>query len=122
MCLLQEGSDYKEPSPDTFNSALEEDELEKLLVQNRLGCDLYLRKFLDNFEQVECLSKDASSLVHLPPVRFPDRFVDVTDSRPPRHFVAVHVSEAKVQSILLFLDFDLFSPLNICTTLIISVD
>ncbi|XP_024384462.1 uncharacterized protein [Physcomitrium patens] len=95
MTLEMEGSDYKEPSPDTFNSALEEDELEKLLVQNRLGCDLYLRKFLDNFEQVECLSKDASSLVHLPPVRFPDRFVDVTDSRPPRHFVAVHVSEAK---------------------------
>ena len=106
MCLLQEGSDYKDPSHDSLNCALEEDELEKLLVQNKLGCDLYMRKFVDNFEQVECLPMDESSMLHLPPVRFPDRFLDVNDSRPPRHFVAIHVSQAKVQislSLLLFL-------------------
>lgn len=103
MCLLQEGSDYKEPSHDSLNSALEEDELEKLLVQNKLGCDLYMRKFLDNFDHVECFPSDGSRLVHLPPVRFPDRFIDVNDSRPPRHFVAIHVSQAKVQISLTFL-------------------
>ncbi|KAG0568137.1 hypothetical protein KC19_7G189300 [Ceratodon purpureus] len=95
MSLEMEGIDYKEPSLDSLNCALEEDELEKLLVQNKLGCDLYMRKFVDNFEQVECFPMDGSSLVHLPPVRFPDRFIDVNDSRPPRHFVAIHVSQAK---------------------------
>jgi vacuolar protein sorting-associated protein 13A/C len=108
MCFLQEGSDYKEPSLDSLNCALEEDELEKLLVENKLGCDLYMRKFVDNFEQVECFPKDGSSLVHLPPVRFPDRFIDVTDSRPPRRFVAIHVSQAKVQNSLTLLLFLVF--------------
>ena len=94
--FLQEGSDYREPDHDTLNCALEEDELEKILVQNTLGCDLYVRRFVDNFEQVECLSKNSNHLVHLPPARFPDIFVDATDSRLPRHFAAIHVSEARV--------------------------
>lgn len=100
---MQEGSDYKEPSHDILNCALEEDELEKLLVLNSLGCDLYMRKFVDNFEQVECLPKDGNNLVHLPPSRFPDRFIDATDPQPPRHFVAIHVSEARVQTLLTLL-------------------
>ncbi|KAG0559465.1 hypothetical protein KC19_10G107200 [Ceratodon purpureus] len=95
MSLEMEGSDYREPDHDTLNCALEEDELEKILVQNTLGCDLYVRRFVDNFEQVECLSKNSNHLVHLPPARFPDIFVDATDSRLPRHFAAIHVSEAR---------------------------
>jgi vacuolar protein sorting-associated protein 13A/C len=96
VCFFQEESDYREQNHDTLNCALEEDELEKILVQNTLGCDLYMRRFVDDFEQVECLPKDSNHLVHLPPARFPDIFVDVTDSRPPRHFAAIHVSEARV--------------------------
>jgi len=118
---LQEGSDYKEPSHDTLNCALEEDELEKLLVQNSLGCDLYMRKFVDNFEQVECLPKDGNHLVHLPPSRFPDRFIDVTDPQPSRHFVAIHVSEARVQTLptLIFWTFMFCSSVPMCLYYII---
>ncbi len=95
--MLQGESDYKEPSIEGLSSALEENESQKLVFENRLGCDLYLRKFKDNFEQVELVHKDQSNLVHLPPPRFPDRFINVSDARPPRHFVAIHVSEAKVR-------------------------
>jgi vacuolar protein sorting-associated protein 13A/C len=95
--VLQGESDYKEPSIEGLSSALEENESQKLVFENRLGCDLYLRKFKDNFEQVELVHKDQSNLVHLPPPRFPDRFINVSDARPPRHFVAIHVSEAKVR-------------------------
>lgn len=112
---MQEGSDYKVSSQDALNSALEEDELENILVHNSLGCELYMRKFLDNFEQVECLPADGKLLVHLPPSRFPDRFIDVTDPPPPRHYVAVHLSEARVQSSLersyLNVSFHLFIPI-----------
>lgn len=66
-------------------------------MQNKLGCDLYIRKFKDNFEEVECISKNGSSVLHLPPPRFPDKFVNVSEPQPQRHFVAIHVSEAKVQ-------------------------
>jgi vacuolar protein sorting-associated protein 13A/C len=93
--VLQGESDYKEPSIEGLSSALEENESQKLVFENRLGCDLYLRKLKDNFEQVELVRKDQSNLVHLPPPRFPDRFINVSDARPPRHFVAIHVSEAK---------------------------
>jgi hypothetical protein len=95
--VLQGESDYKEPSIEGLSSALEENESQKLVFENRLGCDLYLRKFKDNFEQVELVHKDQSNLVHLPPPRFPDRFINVSDAGPPRHFVAIHVSEAKVR-------------------------
>ncbi len=95
--MLQGESDYKEPFIEGLSSALEGNESQKLVFENRLGRDLYLRKFKDNFEQVELVHKDQSNLVHLPPPRFPDRFINVSDARPPRHFVAIHVSEAKVR-------------------------
>ncbi|KAL3679175.1 hypothetical protein R1sor_022131 [Riccia sorocarpa] len=79
----------------TLNSALEEEDLEKVVVDNSLGSELYLRTFKENFQKVTVLSAGDTSFVRLPPPKFPDKFMSGSDSRPIRHYVLVHVAEAK---------------------------
>ncbi|KAL2613699.1 hypothetical protein R1flu_025391 [Riccia fluitans] len=78
-----------------LSSALEEEDLEKVIVENSLGSELYLRTFKENFQKVTVLSDGDTSFVRLPPPKFPDKFMTGSDTRPIRHYVLVHVAEAK---------------------------
>lgn len=94
--LLQEESEGKDSA---LNSALEEEDLETVVFENSLGNELYLRTFKDNFQKVIVVPAEQSNLIHLPPPKFPDKFMTVSDTRQIRHYVVVHVSEAKVSVI-----------------------
>lgn len=76
-------------------SALEVDDSEKLVIENRLGCDLYIRQYRDNFEDIKLLKPDSNVHVHLPPPRFPDRLNAVTETKASRYYVAVHILDAR---------------------------
>ncbi|CAM6102066.1 unnamed protein product [Calypogeia fissa] len=92
MVLQVEESEGKESN---LNSALEEEDLETVVFENDLGSELYLRTFKDNFQKVIVVPAEQSNLIHLPPPKFPDKFMTVTDARQIRHYVVVHVSEGK---------------------------
>ena len=77
-------------------SALEVDDSEKLVIENRLGCDLYIRQYRDNFEDIKLLKPDSNVHVHLPPPRFPDRLNAVTETKASRYYVVVHILDARV--------------------------
>ncbi|KAH9312827.1 hypothetical protein KI387_027862 [Taxus chinensis] len=93
--LEKEGNDYTEPVPRQKSSALEEDNYEKVVIENQLGCDLFFRQYTNNFQDIELLKPDRSALVHLPPPKFTDRLNVVTETNASRHYVAVHILEAK---------------------------
>ena len=74
-------------------SALKFDDSEKLVIENRLGCDLYIRQYRDNFEYIKLLKPDSNVHVHLPPPRFPHR---LKETKASRYYVAVHILDARV--------------------------
>ncbi|XP_059076567.1 uncharacterized protein LOC131042467 isoform X2 [Cryptomeria japonica] len=93
--LEKEANNSAESLPSPNSSALEEDNCEKVIIENQLGCDLYLRQYTSNFQDLELLKPDRSSLVHLPPLKFTDRLNAVTETNASRRYVAVHILEAK---------------------------
>lgn len=93
---MQEEKEDTDSNNSTLSSALEEEDLEKVVIENSLGSDLYLRTFKDDFQKVTVLAMEQTSFVRLPPPKFPDKFMTGTDTRPNRHYVVVHVAEAKV--------------------------
>ncbi|XP_024542530.1 uncharacterized protein LOC9648284 isoform X1 [Selaginella moellendorffii] len=90
--MRTEKTDYKAGM--TGKAALEEDDSEKLVVQNMLFSELYLRTFRSGFENVEVLQEGETSIIPLPPPSFPDKLASGVQ-KPSRQFVAVHVLEAK---------------------------
>eukprot|EP01018_Ginkgo_biloba_P025446 Gb_15429 [translate_table: standard] len=98
--LEKETNDYSVSLQKPKASALEEDDSEKVVIENQLGCDLYFREYTNNFEDSQLLKPGRSALVRLPPPRFPDRLNAVTDMRASRHYVAVHVLLARELSLI----------------------
>ncbi|PTQ34792.1 hypothetical protein MARPO_0076s0036 [Marchantia polymorpha] len=95
MVMQVEEKEDTDSNNSTLSSALEEEDLEKVVIENSLGSDLYLRTFKDDFQKVTVLAMEQTSFVRLPPPKFPDKFMTGTDTRPNRHYVVVHVAEAK---------------------------
>lgn len=92
----QEENDYRESSILAVSSALGDDDLEKFVIENKLGCDLYLKTSIDKFQAMEQLSTGSHSVVRMPPLRLPDKLISTDEMKNPRQFVAVHVSEVRV--------------------------
>jgi hypothetical protein len=81
-----------------LSPALEEEDLETVVFENNLGSELYLRTFKDNFQKVTVVPAEQTYLIHLPPPKFPEKFMNAIDARQIRHYVVVHVSEARVRT------------------------
>lgn len=80
---------------DQMLSALDEDDFQTIIVENKLGCDMYLKKIEENSDVVQWLPHSDCTSVWIPPPRFLDR-VDVADgSREARYYVTVQIIEAK---------------------------
>ncbi|XP_021714350.1 uncharacterized protein LOC110682332 isoform X2 [Chenopodium quinoa] len=76
-------------------SALDEDDLKTIVVENKLGCDIYIKKLEQNSNTVEVLHDNRSTAVWLPPPRLSDK-LNVTDKNgESRYYIAVRVLEAK---------------------------
>lgn len=78
-----------------IGSALEEDDSEKVLIENKLGHDLYVRTFEDGFLDSRLLKSDKSMDVHMPPPNFPEKIVTSSGLQRNRQHVAIHVVEAR---------------------------
>lgn len=76
-------------------SALDVDDFQTVTVENRLGCDIYLKKYDQSSSTVNLLQCDDSASVWIPPSRYSDRLNSVDDSREGRCYVAVQINEAK---------------------------
>ncbi|KAL2906379.1 putative vacuolar protein sorting-associated protein 13F [Bienertia sinuspersici] len=86
--LHQRGKD------DSTLSALDEDDFQNIVVENKLGCDIYVKK-LEQDNTVEIVHDNSSTIVWLPPPRFPNRLNVADRNGEARYYIAVRVIEAK---------------------------
>ncbi|KAI4344734.1 hypothetical protein L6164_011925 [Bauhinia variegata] len=80
---------------DTTFSALDEDDLQTLVVENKLGCDIYVKKVEDGIDTVNMLHGGDCTSVWISPPRFSDRLNVADESREARYYIAVQIHEAK---------------------------
>lgn len=92
--MQEAGSHHKHGDGSNF-SALDEDDFQTVIIENKLGCDMYLKKE-HNSDLVELLHHDGSASVWIPPPRFSDRLNVADEFREARYYVAIQILEAKV--------------------------
>ena len=93
---MQEAGDHQRHGEDPTFSALDEDDFQTVILENKLGCDIYLKKVEQNSDKVDQLRHGDSASVWIPPPRFSDRLNVADDSRDTRYYIAVQILEAKV--------------------------
>ncbi|KAI7993232.1 putative vacuolar protein sorting-associated protein 13A [Camellia lanceoleosa] len=81
-------------------AALDEDDFQTVIVENKLGCDIYLRKVEQNSNTIDLLCHGECASVWVPPPRYSDRLNVADESREARRYVAVQILEAKGLSII----------------------
>ncbi|XP_059444630.1 uncharacterized protein LOC132176414 [Corylus avellana] len=75
-------------------SALDEDDFQTVILENKLGCDIYLKK-VEHSDTVDQLHHGDCTSVWIPPPRFSDRLNVADESREERYYVAIQILEAK---------------------------
>jgi vacuolar protein sorting-associated protein 13A/C len=80
-------------------SALDEDDSQMVVIENKLGCDIYVRKAEQNSSKTGLLRHNDSSSLWVPPPRYSDRLNVADASREERRYVAVQIFEAEGLSI-----------------------
>ncbi|XP_010266663.1 PREDICTED: uncharacterized protein LOC104604129 isoform X2 [Nelumbo nucifera] len=81
-------------------SALEEYDFQTVIIENRLGCDIHLKKVEQEAEKIEMLHPEDCSSAWVPPQKFSDRLNVATESRVARFYVAVQIFESRGVPIL----------------------
>lgn len=104
---MQEAGDHQRHGEDPTFSALDEDDFQTVILENKLGCDIYLKKVEQNSDKVDQLHHGDSASVWIPPPRFSDRLNAADDSRDTRYYIAVQILEAKV--VILAKDYEILS-------------
>lgn len=93
---LQEiGGQHSKGENATF-SALDEDDLQTVVVENKLGCDIFVKKVEHDVDAIDKLHHGDCVSVWIPPPRFSNRLNVADESREARYYVAVQIMEAKV--------------------------
>ncbi|CAI9119065.1 OLC1v1020728C1 [Oldenlandia corymbosa var. corymbosa] len=87
-------------SDDATLSALDEDDFQTVIIENKLGCDVFIKRVEENLDKIEFLRPDSCASVWLPPPRYSDRLNVADESREPRRYVAVQIVEAKGLSVV----------------------
>ncbi|KAK4405432.1 putative vacuolar protein sorting-associated protein 13A [Sesamum angolense] len=95
MRLFQEASGPDACDQNSTHLALDEDDFQTVTVENKLGCDIYLKKTQDDFDTVNSLHHDDFAALWIPPPRYSDRLNVSDDSREPRCYVGIQILEAK---------------------------
>ena len=95
LYLQEAGSPHKHGDDSNF-SALDEDDFQTVILENKIGCDIYLKKVEQNSDSVELLRHGDCASVWIPPPRFSDRLNVADEFREARHYVAIQILEAKV--------------------------
>ncbi|XP_020230234.1 uncharacterized protein LOC109811015 [Cajanus cajan] len=88
------GGQHGEGENTTF-SALDEDDLQTVIVENKLGCDIFVKKVEHDVDTVDKIQQGDCASVWIPPPRFSNRLNVADESREARYYVAVQILEAK---------------------------
>ncbi|KAH7682946.1 Vacuolar protein sorting-associated protein 13 [Dioscorea alata] len=75
-------------------SALEDD-LQKVIVENNLGCDIFIKTVEQISETLDVLQNNTQMTLLMPPPTFSDRLNTVSKSREIRYYVAIEIIESK---------------------------
>lgn len=92
---MQEAGRHRIHGGDPTFSALDEDDFQTVILENKLGCDIYLKK-VEHSDAVDQLHHGDYTSVWIPPPRFSDRLNVADESREERYYVAIQILEAKV--------------------------
>jgi hypothetical protein len=93
---LQEAGGQQGEGENTTFSALDEDDLQTVIVENKLGCDIFVKKVEHDVDTVDMLRHGDCVSVWIPPPRFSNRLNVADESREARYYVAVQILGAKV--------------------------
>ncbi|KAM1215633.1 hypothetical protein ACFX13_012262 [Malus domestica] len=75
--------------------ALDEDDFQTVIVENKLGCETYVKRVEENSDRVDRLHHGDYISIWVPPPRFSDRFNVVDESKEARYYVAIQIHKAK---------------------------
>ncbi|KAL8484750.1 hypothetical protein ACS0TY_027161 [Phlomoides rotata] len=95
MRLYEEAAGPDESDQNPTHLALDGEDFQTVVVENKLGCDIYLKKMENNSDIVNLLPCDDCATLSLPPPRYSDRLNVSDESREPRCYVGVQIVEAK---------------------------
>ncbi|KAG2726780.1 hypothetical protein I3760_01G128300 [Carya illinoinensis] len=93
--LNEEAGRHRRHGEDPTFSALDEDDFQTVVIENKLGFDIYLKKVEQNADSVDQLHHGGCTSVWIPPPRFSDRLNVADESREARYYVAIQILEAK---------------------------
>ncbi|XP_043726204.1 uncharacterized protein LOC122672780 isoform X2 [Telopea speciosissima] len=93
--LYEDAGGHLRHTEDSAFSALDEDDFQTLVIENRLGCDIHLKKVEQNSETLELLHHEDYTSLWMPPPRFSDRLNAAAESRETRCYVALQIYEAR---------------------------
>ncbi|XP_062219043.1 uncharacterized protein LOC133918926 [Phragmites australis] len=80
---------------DSSCSALNEDDLQRVVFENKLGCDVYLKKLEDTENIIELLQHESKVSLLMPPPRFSDKLNVLSNSTESRYYVVIQIFESK---------------------------
>lgn len=81
---------------DLSSSALDEDDFQRVVFENKLGCDVYLKKQEDTENTIQLLRHDNQISLLMPPARFSDKLNVLSNSTEARYYVVIQIFESKV--------------------------
>ncbi|KAJ7955294.1 calcium-dependent lipid-binding family protein [Quillaja saponaria] len=93
--LNEEVGGQQRHGEDPAFSALDEEDFQTVIVENKLGCDIYVKKVEQNIDTVEQLHHGTCASVWIPPPTFSDRLNVADESREAQYYIAVQILEAK---------------------------
>ncbi|KAG7594430.1 Vacuolar protein sorting-associated protein 62 [Arabidopsis thaliana x Arabidopsis arenosa] len=93
--MKEESAASRESGDLSAFSALDEDDFQTIVVENKLGRDIYLKKLEENSDVVVKLCHDENTSVWVPPPRFSNRVNVADSSREARNYMTVQILEAK---------------------------
>ncbi|CAE5959607.1 unnamed protein product [Arabidopsis arenosa] len=93
--MKEESAASRESGDLSAFSALDEDDFQTIVVENKLGRDIYLKKLEENSDVVVKLCHDENTSVWVPPPRFSNRLNVADSSREARNYMTVQILEAK---------------------------
>ncbi|XP_044499300.1 uncharacterized protein LOC123220770 isoform X3 [Mangifera indica] len=95
MKLHEETGSHFIHGEDATVSALDVDDFKTVIVENRLGCDIYIKQVEQDPDTVAQLHHGDCASVCIPPPRFSDRLNTVDESREAYCYIGLQIIEAK---------------------------
>lgn len=92
----QDTVDSVKNADDLSCSALDEDDFQRIVFENKLGCDIYVKKLEDNEDIIELLQHENQVSLFMPPPRFSDKLSVLSNSTESRYYVIIQIFESKV--------------------------